>query len=141
MFSQLLTFSGAIGELGTFILKHELSATTMLFVLLVVPFFLFMFLDSMSILMVLIPLYLPIIAIYGFDPIWFWTLILIVATLGALTPPFGYTLFAFKSAVPTLPMREIFSAAWPYVWIITFGLVLLASFPGLITFLPYMMKP
>lgn len=139
MFSQLLTFSGAVRQLGETVLELSLPPTAMLFVMLAVPFVLFLFLDATSILMVLIPIYLPILAVYGFDPIWFWTLILVVATVGALSPPFGYTLFAFKSAVPDMPMRDIFKAAWPYVWIITFGIALMAMFPRIVTFLPDLM--
>jgi tripartite ATP-independent transporter DctM subunit len=136
MFSQLLTFSGAVRQLGEVVLEMKLAPGMMLFAMLAVPFVLFLFLDSTSILMVLIPIYLPILGVYGFDPIWFWTLMLVVATVGALSPPFGYTLFAFKSAVPDLPMSEIFKAAWPYVWLITFGIFLMALFPGIITWLP-----
>ena len=56
-----------------------------------------------------------------------------------LTPPFGYVLFAMKSAVPSLPslsMSEIYKASWPFVWIIVFGMFILWLFPPLITFMP-----
>ena len=139
MFSQLLTFTGAIRTLGSFIIDLQLPDWVLLAVMVIVPFVLFMFLDSVSILMVLIPIYQPILGIYGFEPIWFWTLILLVSTVGALSPPFGYTLFSLKSAVPDIAMRDIFSAAWPYVWIIMLGLLLMAVFPEIIMFLPRQM--
>jgi tripartite ATP-independent transporter DctM subunit len=140
MFSQLLIFSGAIRALGTFVLELELSYFVMLLVLLAVPFLLFMFLDQVSVLMVLIPLYIPIVALYGYDPIWFWTLVLIVATVGGITPPFGYTLYAFKSAVPSIETRELFRAAWPFVGLIMLGMAIMATFPQIITFLPDLMR-
>ena len=84
----------------------------------------------------LVPIYKPLLAIYGFDEIWFFTLFLIVATVGGISPPFGYTLFAFKSAVPDMPMSEVFSASWPFVCLIMLGLVLMAVFPPIITWLP-----
>lgn len=136
MFSQLLTFSGAVRVLGEVVIDMDLSPTAMLIIMLLVPFVLFMFLDQVSLLMVLIPIYQPILTIYGFDPIWFWTLILITATVGGISPPFGYTLYAFKSAVPDISMSDIFRAAWPYVWIIIGGMVLLILVPDIITFLP-----
>ena len=139
MFSQLLTFTGAIRVLGNFIIELQLPGWIMLAVMVMVPFVLFMFLDSISILMVLIPIYQPILGIYGFEPIWFWTLILINSAVGALSPPFGYTLFSFKSAVPDMAMRDIFSAAWPYVWIMMAGLLLMAIFPDIVMFLPRLM--
>ncbi|MEJ8569980.1 TRAP transporter large permease [Microbaculum marinum] len=140
MFSQLLIFSGALGQLGDFVLHLDLSFYLMLLVLLGLPFLLFMFLDQVSVLMVLVPLYQPIIQHYEYDPIWFWALVLIVATVGGITPPFGYTLYAFKSAVPTVETKLLFSAAWPFVWIIVAGMALMAVFPELITFVPNMMR-
>jgi tripartite ATP-independent transporter DctM subunit len=140
MFSQLLIFTGTLRQLGLFIQGLDLLPIAMLCVLILVPFVLFMFLDQVSVLMVLIPVYTPIIGIYQFDPVWFWTLILIVATVGGISPPFGYTLFAFKSAVPEMPTRELFAAAWPYIAIIMTGLALMMLYPPIITFLPDLMR-
>ncbi len=139
MFSQLLTFTGATRAMAEIITHLELPAPLMLFLMLVLPFVLFMFLDQLALMMVLIPIYQPVLKVYAFDPIWFWTLFLVVATVGGLTPPFGYILFALKSASRDIPISEIFRAAWPFVWIIVFGLVLMAVFPGIITFLPGLM--
>ena len=87
-------------------------------------------------MMVLIPIYQPILKIYGFDPIWFWTLFLVNATVGSITPPFGYTMFALKSAAPDVPMSDIYKAAWPYVWIILFGMLIMAYFRRSLRFCP-----
>ena len=91
-------------------------------------------------MIIILPILFPLVTGLGFDPIWFWTEFLIVATVGALTPPFGYVLFAMKSAVPDLPLTEIYKASWPFVWIICLGMVILWIFPGLITWLPNAMK-
>jgi tripartite ATP-independent transporter DctM subunit len=136
MFSQLLTVTGAARELGQAVVGLNLAAALMLFVMMAVPFVLFMFLDQIALMLVLAPIYQPIIRIYGFDEIWFWTLFLIVATVGALTPPFGYVLFALKSAAPDVPLEVIYRASWPFVWIIVAGMTVFAVFPDLITFLP-----
>lgn len=140
MFSQLLTFTGALGALGDLIVRLEVPEYAMLALMLGTVFFLFMFLDQVALLMVLIPIFQPILRIYGWDPIWFWTLLLIMASVGGISPPFGYTLFAFKSAVPDLTMSDIFKAAWPFVWIILLGVVAMVIFPGLITGLPALMQ-
>lgn len=139
MLSQLLAFTGASQALGEYVAGLKLSAPIMLFIMLGVPFVLFMFFDQIALLMVLIPIYQPLLKIYDFHPIWFWTLTLIVATVGGISPPFGYTLFAFKSATPNLSMSDIFRGAWPYVWIMVAGMVLMAIFPSVITFLPDLM--
>jgi tripartite ATP-independent transporter DctM subunit len=141
MFSQLLTVTGAARELGQIVARMDLSAGLMLFMMMAVPFFLFMFLDQIAIMLVLVPIYLPIIKIYGWDDIWFWTLFLINVTLGGLTPPFGYILFALKSAAPDVPIQTIFRASYPFEIIILLGMLLFVFFPQLITFLPRLMGP
>ena len=92
-------------------------------------------------MLVLVPIYMPILKLYGIDEIWFWTLFLVVATVGGISPPFGYTLFAMKSAAPQVPMSTIYSAAWPFVWIIVLGMLIMALFPPVITFLPSLATP
>jgi TRAP-type C4-dicarboxylate transport system permease large subunit len=136
MFSQLLTFAGAPQALGKLVVEASLPLPVMIFIMLALPFFLFMFLDQMAIMLVLIPIYKPVLAIYGVDGIWFWTMFLVVATVGGISPPFGYTLFAMKSAVPNVPINELYKAAWPFVWLICLGIVLMVAFPSIVTFLP-----
>ena len=139
MFSQLLAFTGATRELGDFVAGLGLPGPVMLVIMMGVPFVLFMFLDQVALMMVLIPIYQPLLKLYGFDPIWFWTLFLIVATVGGISPPFGYTMFALKSAAPDVAMSDIYRAAWPFVWIILLGMVIMALYPPIITFLPELM--
>jgi len=139
MFSQLLTFAGAPQALGKLVVEADLALPIMIFIMLALPFFLFMFLDQMAIMLVLIPIYKPVLAIYGVDGIWFWTMFLVVATVGGISPPFGYTLFAMKSAVPNVPIGELYKAAWPFVWLICLGIVLMVAFPSIVTFLPSLM--
>ena len=141
MFSQLLTFTGATRALAELVANLGLPAAIMLFAMMALPFVLFMFLDQLALMLVLIPIYQPLLKLYAFDPIWFWTLFLIVATVGGLTPPFGYVLFALKSAAPDLPTSEIFRASWPFVWLIVLGMVILAIFPDLVTVLPNLTRP
>ena len=141
MFSQLLTFTGAPQALGEIVTALKLPGWLMLTLMMGLPFVLFMFLDQVAIMLVLIPIYKPLLTVYGFDEIWFFTLFLVVATVGGISPPFGYTLFAFKSAVPQVPTTMVFSAAWPFVWIIMLGLVLMALYPPIVTWLPNIAGP
>jgi tripartite ATP-independent transporter DctM subunit len=141
MFSQLLTFAGAPSALAEIVAGLGLSAPVMIFAMLALPFVLFMFLDQIALMLVLVPIYMPILKTYGIDEIWFWTLFLVVATVGGISPPFGYTLFAMKSAAPQVPMSTIYSAAWPFVWIIVLGMLVMALYPPLVTFLPNLATP
>jgi TRAP-type C4-dicarboxylate transport system permease large subunit len=87
-------------------------------------------------MLIVIPIYKPLIATLGFDPIWFWLIFLINITIGGITPPFGYTLFALKGAAPQLKLGDVFAAAWPFVWLFLLGIFVLWMFPMLVTYLP-----
>ncbi len=136
MFSQLLAFTGATSNLAKTVVLLGLEPILMLFVMMLMPFVLCMFIDQIALLLVIIPIYKPILVSLGFDPIWFWTLMLLNVTVGGLTPPFGYTMFAFKGVVPDLKLSAIFSASWPFVGLFVLGMVILAIFPALATYLP-----
>lgn len=140
MFSQLLTFTGAASRLAEIVTHLDLPWPLMLFLMLALPFFLeLLCLDTVALMFILIPLYQPLLKLYGFDEIWFYTLFLVIATVGGITPPFGYTLFALKSAAPEIPMNDIFKASWPFTGLILLGLMILVAFPGLVTVLPNLM--
>jgi TRAP-type C4-dicarboxylate transport system permease large subunit len=108
----------------------------MLFIMMLIPFILCMFIDQIALMLVVIPIYQPLIKSLEFDPIWFWLLMLLNVTVGGMTPPFGYTIFAFKGATDRVSLRQVFSATWPFVLIFLLGMFVIAAFPPIATFLP-----
>jgi tripartite ATP-independent transporter DctM subunit len=136
MFSQLVAFSGVSAKLAEWISGLGLHPLLMLAIMMSFPFIWCMFCDQVALLIVIIPIYQPLIKALNFDPIWFWTLMLLNVTVGGLTPPFGYTMFAFKGAAPNVPLSTVYSASWPFVWLFVVSIVILAMFPALATWLP-----
>jgi tripartite ATP-independent transporter DctM subunit len=136
LFSQLLAFTGGAAALTEWVAAMEFAPWIMLIILMALPFVLCMFIDQIALMLIIIPIYKPIIEILGFDPLWFWLLFLVNITVGGMTPPFGYTLFALKSAWAEGTLMQVYGAAWPFVLLFLFGMVLLAVFPVLATFLP-----
>ena len=136
LFGQLLAFAGATSGLVSLVAGLDIDPIWILLLLLLIPFIACMFIDQIAFMMVVIPIYTPLVALYGFEQIWFWTLFLIVISVGSLTPPFGYNLFAIKGARPSLSMSTIYRSAWPIVMCFLGALALLIAFPGVVTFLP-----
>lgn len=136
LFSQLLAFTGGATALTEFVVSLDFGYWGMLAVLLLLPFVFCMFIDQIALMLIVIPIYIPIIAHFGYDPIWFWLLFLINITVGGMTPPFGYTLFALKGAWDGGSLMTVFSAAWPFVVVYVLGIVVFAVAPRLVTFLP-----
>ena len=94
--------------------------------------------DSISIILLTVPIFAPIANQLGFDPIAFAIMGILAIETGLLTPPFGILVFTVKAAVPdkSITLAEIFAGSIPY-WIVLLAVVvLLAVFPGLATYLP-----
>ena len=136
MFGQLLAMTGATSKLVTYVIDGTTQPYVLLFLILAIVFVLCMFIDQTAILLILVPLVKPVVTALGFDPIWFWTLMLINVTLGGITPPFGYTMFAFKGGAPEVPLSEIYGATWPFVGLFVLVMFLVFLVPGIATFLP-----
>ncbi len=136
MFSQLLAFTGSTRELTSLIVTLNFEPYVMLFLMMLIPFILCMFIDQIALMLVVIPIYQPLLGTLGFDPIWFWLIMLLNVTVGGITPPFGYTMFAFKGSAPDVPLKDIFNATWPFVCIFLVGMAVIAAFPPLATWLP-----
>jgi len=136
MFTQLLAFTGATSQLVELVANLGFGPLVMVLIMLAVPFLLCMFIDTIAVILLTIPIYQPVVNALEFDPVWFWLLFLINITLGAITPPFGYTLFAFKAVVPDMSISNIYKAIWPFVLLFLTGIGLIIVFPGIATWLP-----
>lgn len=136
LFSQLLALSGASGQLTEWVTQLGWHPVWMLLVMMGLVFVFCLFIDQVAVMLVIIPIYMPLVAVLGFDPLWFWLLMLLNVTVGGITPPFGYAMFAFKGARPDVPMTDLFAAAWPFVGLFLLGMLIVGVFPGLATWLP-----
>ena len=139
LFSQLLSLAGATRGLVAVIGELGLGPDMTFLLMMLVPFVLCMFIDQIAFMLLAVPIYVPLVAAQGYDPIWFWTLFLVNLTVGSLTPPFGYTLFALKGATD-LTTREVFAAAWPVVGVFVAGMAVLWAAPWIVTAVPRAMR-
>ena len=97
--------------------------------------------DSLSILMITSPLFLPLIPMFGYNPIWFGVLYPVNTEMGYLTPPFGANLFYMKGVAPKeITMGDIYRSVLPFVMLQAAGLVVCMLFPPIITWLPSLMR-
>ena len=100
-----------------------LSATVVILGMMLILLFLGCFVDQVSMMLITLPFFMPLVQKLGVDPVWFGVLFLICMQLGLLTPPFGLLLFTMKGvAPPSIAMNDVFRAAMPYV---LFGLLVL----------------
>ncbi len=136
-FSQILSFSGATNGLVAMVKDASLAPWAVLAGMIMILLLLGCFVDQVSMMLITLPFFMPMVAHFGWDPLWYGVIYLICMQLGLLTPPFGMLLFTMRSVAPKeIPTREIFAAVTPYVLmgVLMIGLVLLI--PGLATGLP-----
>ena len=105
--------------------------------MLAVLFILGMVLDPVGIMLITLPVFLPVVQSYGFDPIWFGILFIIMMEVGYMTPPFGFNLFYLKGvAPPDVTMGDIYASMTPYVIVTLIGVLLIILIPEIATYLP-----
>ncbi|WP_148252891.1 TRAP transporter large permease [Aidingimonas lacisalsi] len=96
-----------------------------------------MFLDDTAMLVIVAPLYVPLVISLGFDPVWYGVLYTITVQIAYMTPPFGYNLFLMRAmAPPEISLGDIYRSVWPFVTIMLIGLALVMVFPQIAMWLP-----
>ncbi|MGK6314309.1 TRAP transporter large permease [Neorhizobium sp. DT-125] len=140
LFGQLLSFTGATEQMVTIVEGWDVAPWLVFLMLMAITLLAGMFLGATEWMLISVPVFTPIIASVGFDPIWFWTLYLINVVTGGMTPPFGMTMFVFKAAVPGSNIIDIYNSTWPFVAVIFFGILIMAVFPEIVLILPQLMR-
>ncbi len=136
-FSQLLAFSGASSGLIRWATSFDLAPVAMLLVMFGVLLLLGMFMEQISMMLLTVPIFFPLAATLGFDPVWFGLIILLALEISFTTPPFGLLLFVMKGVAPKdTSMREIYLSAFPYMGCSMLLVALLIIFPQLALWLP-----
>ncbi len=97
------------------------------------------FLDDTAMLVIVAPLYIPLVRALGFDLIWYGVLYTITTQIAYMTPPFGYNLFLMRAmAPPEISMRDIYASIWPFVVVMVLALTLIMVFPQIALWLPHL---
>jgi tripartite ATP-independent transporter DctM subunit len=138
-YSQLLAVTGATAGLTQAVQSLDLPPLAVVFCMQIALFVLGCFLDAISIMLLTVPVFVPLVIAYGMDPVWFCVLVLIQLELGGITPPFGVLLYVMKGVRPELSMREIWAAAGPIVLLQFVLCALVTLFPALTLWLPSLM--
>ena len=139
LYSRVLSMTGVTGMAQSFFSESGLSPYTVLLLMVLVWFVLGMLIDSISIILLTVPVFAPVAMSLGFDPIAFAILGILAIETGLLTPPFGILVFTVKASIPNEPdlkNGEIFMGSVPYWIVLLIAIVAIAAFPALATWLP-----
>ncbi|MBT0956636.1 TRAP transporter large permease [Alphaproteobacteria bacterium KMM 3653] len=116
--------------------EANLSTGSVMFAIIVTYIVMGCFLEGIGMVLITVPVFLPVVTGFGFDPIWFGVLVTILVELGLLTPPVGMNLFIIKSQVPDMKMRVLYRGILPFLIAPVVIIALLFSVPEIALWLP-----
>lgn len=141
IFSQILAFSGASAGIIEMVTNLDLPPLMILICMQLVLFFLGCFMDNLSMVMIAIPIFLPVVNALAFDPLWFALIMLINMEMANTTPPFGLLLFVMKGVAPkNTTMIDVYKAGIPFLMCDAMVMALVMIFPQIALYLPGLLK-
>lgn len=140
IFGYFLTVTGTSKFIATTMAGLAVSRWVVFGIIIVIYLILGCLMDSMSMILITVPIFYPLIAALGFDPIWFGVIIVIIVEAGLITPPVGMVVFVVQGITKDVPMFTIFKGIVPFLIADIVLLVILCVFPEIALFLPGFMK-
>ncbi|MCF8038300.1 MAG: TRAP transporter large permease subunit [Desulfohalobiaceae bacterium] len=126
--------------LPNFIVSYNLSPYWVLVLILLLYLLLGCLMNIIPMMILTLPIIYPTVIQAGFDPIWFGVMMVIMMEMGQITPPVGINVFVISGCAPDIPMGRIFKGIIPFIVMQVLLLILLTVFPGIVTFLPNLIK-
>lgn len=140
MFTRFAAWCNLSGLVTEYITGLGLSSYGVMVLILFIFFILGFVVDMMPLILIGVPIVYPIAITFGFDPIWFSVLMVLVINIGTVTPPVGISLFALKGVDRSMPMSIIYTGVLPFVLVTLVIIALIFVFPSLTTWLPNIIK-
>lgn len=139
-YSMMLAFTGATQKVLGGIDALGWPPILIVILLLVILLFLGLVIEQVSIMLITLPIFVPIVMELGFNPVWFGVLAMLTMDIAGLTPPVGLTLFILKGVIPKdFSLNDVIRSALPYIVIDLIVMGVILAFPALITVLPNLM--
>ena len=140
-FSQILAFSGASKGMIDFVLGAQVTPIMIIIIMQLIILFMGMFFDTVSIMMITIPIFFPIVEALGLDSLWFGVMFLLNIEMSMTTPPFGLSLYVMKGVAPEgTTLGDVISSGFPFLVVDAIVMALMLIFPQIVLWLPNVMK-
>lgn len=136
IFANFINFTSLPRDLTGWITGMGLSPIMVVCAMMATYVLLGTVMEELTMVLLTIPLFFPIVLQLGFDPVWFGVLIVMVVQIGLVSPPVGMNLFVVNALLPKVGLRAIFSGVWPLVGAMIVALALLIAFPQISLWLP-----
>jgi tripartite ATP-independent transporter DctM subunit len=139
IFSSFVNFTSMPGDLRDWLLQFSPHPIMVVAAMMAIYVALGLVMEELSMVLLTIPVFFPVIVGLGFDPVWFGILIVTVVEIGMISPPVGMNLFVMNSLLPDVKLTDIFRGVWPFVLADIVRLCILIAFPAIALWLPSLM--
>lgn len=136
VFANFMNLIGLPAALANLITSLGLGPTAVILAIVVIYLILGMFMESLSMILLTIPIFFPIVTQLGFDPVWFGIFAVMVTELSLITPPVGLNLFVIKSVIDDLSVGDMYRGVLPFVLADVVRILIIIAFPWLVMVLP-----
>jgi tripartite ATP-independent transporter DctM subunit len=140
IFSSFVNFTTMPGDLKEWILHQGFSPLMVVVAMMLIYVLLGTIMEELSMVLLTIPVFFPIVTGLGFDPVWFGVLIVLVVQIGLISPPVGMNLFVINALLKGVGLRQIFRGVWLFVAMLVVALFTVLEFQGLALWLPGLMR-
>ena len=136
LFSSFVNFTTMPGDLKSWILEMQLSPVMVVGAMMLIYILLGTVMEELSMVLLTIPVFFPIVVGLGFDPVWFGVLIVLVVQIGLISPPVGMNLFVLNALLKNVSLAQIFRGVWLFVAALVAALFVVLELPALALWLP-----
>jgi C4-dicarboxylate transporter, DctM subunit len=140
IFAEFVNITTMPGDLKAFVTRFDLSPTLVVAAICAIYVVLGTAMEELSMILLTIPVFFPVIVHLGFDPIWFGIIIVCVVEIGLISPPVGMNMFVLRTLLPEVSTTTVFRGVLPFMWADVVRLAILVAFPWLSLWLPSMMR-
>lgn len=135
-FGEFINLTGVHEGLLKLVQNTSLSPFGVILVMIVIYLLLGSVLESLSMILLTVPIFFPVVKELGYDPVWFGILIVMVVEVGLIHPPIGINLYVIRSMMPEIPMMSIVKGVIPFIVSDLLRILLIAAVPGVVMWLP-----
>jgi tripartite ATP-independent transporter DctM subunit len=140
MFAEFVNITTMPQDLKDFVSRFDVHPIMVVAAIMVIYVVLGTAMEELSMILLTVPLFFPLIVHMGLDPVWFGVLIVVVVEIGLISPPVGMNLFVLSTLLPEVPTRTVFRGVMPFVLVDCVRLAILVAVPSISTFLPSLMR-
>ncbi|MEY2684174.1 MAG: hypothetical protein RJA09_1318, partial [Pseudomonadota bacterium] len=140
VFTNFINFTSMPGDLRDFVTQFSPNPLMVVVTMMAIYVVLGMVMEELSMVLLTIPVFFPIVTGLGFDPVWFGILIVTIVEIGMISPPVGMNLFVVNSLLPDVKLSTIFKGVWPFVVADIVRLGILIAVPAISLWLPSFMQ-